>query len=113
MLASAVFLSIARTARRTRRGAKAHDKEFMATLAKGLAVLGAFDKQRPAMTLSEAALAAGCRGPRATHAAYACRSSAMSSRRTAVSLSPGILELGFAYLSTQNWIEQAAPLMRH
>ena len=30
------------------------DKEFMATLAKGLAVLGCFGKQRPSMTLSEA-----------------------------------------------------------
>jgi IclR family pca regulon transcriptional regulator len=28
------------------------------------------------------------------------------------SLSSGILKLGFAYLATQNWIEQAAPLMR-
>src|SRR5437868_3757347 len=34
------------------------DKEFMATLAKGLAVLGCFGKRRPAMTLSEAAIAA-------------------------------------------------------
>ena len=40
-------------------GAKAHDKEFMATLAKGLAVLGTFNKERPTMTLSQAALAAG------------------------------------------------------
>ena len=31
------------------------DKEFMSTLAKGLAVLSAFGKQRPAMTLSDAA----------------------------------------------------------
>ena len=31
------------------------DKEFMTTLAKGLAVLGAFGRQRPTMTLSEAA----------------------------------------------------------
>jgi IclR family pca regulon transcriptional regulator len=35
-----------------------HDKEFMTTLAKGLAVLGAFGKQRPAMTLSDAAAVA-------------------------------------------------------
>ena len=35
------------------------DKEFMATLAKGLAVLGTFDKARPAMTLSQAAQATG------------------------------------------------------
>ena len=32
-----------------------HDKEFMSTLAKGLAVLGAFGKERPSMTLSDAA----------------------------------------------------------
>ena len=30
------------------------DKEFMTTLAKGLTVLAAFGRQRPAMTLSEA-----------------------------------------------------------
>ena len=30
----------------------------------------------------------------------------------AFSLSSGILRLGFAYLATQNWIEQASPLMR-
>src|SRR5262245_66483208 len=35
------------------------DKEFMTTLAKGLTVLAAFGKQRPAMTLSEAADVAG------------------------------------------------------
>ena len=39
------------------------DKEFMATLAKGLAVLGCFGKQRPSMTLSEAASAANYRAP--------------------------------------------------
>src|SRR5271170_6838553 len=38
---------------------KPQDKEFMATLAKGLAVLGSFDKQRPVMTLSQAAQATG------------------------------------------------------
>ena len=27
-------------------------------------------------------------------------------------MSSGILRLGFAYLATQNWIEQASPLMR-
>ena len=36
-----------------------NNKEFMATLAKGLTVLGAFGGQRPAMTLSEAAEVAG------------------------------------------------------
>ena len=89
------------------------DKEFMATLAKGLALLGSFDKQRPAMTLSEAAKATGF--SRAT-ARRILRTLAelgyvVQSGRE-FSLSSGILKLGFAYLATQNWIEQASPLMR-
>jgi IclR family transcriptional regulator, pca regulon regulatory protein len=92
---------------------KQQDKEFMATLAKGLALLGSFDKQRPAMTLSEAAKVTGF--SRAT-ARRILRTLAelgyvVQSGRE-FSLSSGILKLGFAYLATQNWIEQAAPLMR-
>jgi IclR family transcriptional regulator, pca regulon regulatory protein len=94
-------------------GAYAHDKEFMATLAKGLAVLSSFNKERPSMTLSQAAAAAGL--SRAT-ARRILRTLAelgyveQSARQ--FSLSSGILKLGFAYLATQNWIEQATPLMR-
>ena len=89
------------------------DKEFMATLAKGLAVLGSFDKQRPAMTLSQAAQATGVSRATArrilrtlTELGYVVQQGRQ------FSLSSGILKLGFAYLATQNWIEQAAPLMR-
>src|SRR5271155_3301952 len=94
-------------------GAKVHDKEFMATLAKGLAVLGTFNKERPTMTLSQAALAAGL--SRATARRILRTLSELgyveqSGRQ--FSLSSGILKLGFAYLATQNWIEHAAPLMR-
>jgi IclR family transcriptional regulator, pca regulon regulatory protein len=92
---------------------KPQDKEFMATLAKGLALLGAFDKQRPAMTLSEAAKVTGF--SRAT-ARRILRTLAelgyVVQNGRAFSLSSGILRLGFAYLATQNWIEQASPLMR-
>jgi IclR family transcriptional regulator, pca regulon regulatory protein len=92
---------------------KQQDKEFMATLAKGLALLGSFDKQRPAMTLSEAAKATGF--SRAT-ARRILRTLAelgyVVQNGRAFSLSSGILKLGFAYLATQNWIEQASPLMR-
>jgi IclR family pca regulon transcriptional regulator len=92
---------------------KPQDKEFMATLAKGLALLGAFDKQRPAMTLSEAAKVTGF--SRAT-ARRILRTLAelgyVAQNGRAFSLSSGILRLGFAYLATQNWIEQASPLMR-
>ncbi len=93
--------------------AKTHDKEFMATLAKGLAVLGTFNKERPTMTLSQAALVAGLSRATArrilrtlTELGYV----EQSGRQFA--LSSGILKLGFAYLATQNWIEQATPLMR-
>jgi IclR family pca regulon transcriptional regulator len=93
--------------------AKAPDKEFMATLAKGLAVLSTFDKARPSMTLSEAALAAGLSRATArrilrtlTELGY------VEQRGRQFSLSSGILRLGFAYLATQNWIEHATPLMR-
>jgi IclR family pca regulon transcriptional regulator len=94
-------------------GGDGDDKEFMATLAKGLAVLGAFGRQRPAMTLSEAA-----------EVADLSRAAARRVLRTLsllgyveqqgrnFSLSPRILEFGFAYLSTQSWIDRALPLMR-
>jgi len=89
------------------------DKEFMATLAKGLAVLGSFGKQRPAMTLSQAAQATGL--SRAT-ARRILRTLAelgyVAQNGREFSLSSGILKLGFSYLATQNWIEQATPLMR-
>jgi IclR family transcriptional regulator, pca regulon regulatory protein len=89
------------------------DKEFMSTLAKGLAVLGSFGKTRPTMTLSQAAQAAGL-----------SRAAARRILRTLAqlgyviqngrefSLSSGILKLGYAYLATQNWIEGATTLMR-
>jgi len=91
----------------------AQDKEFMATLAKGLALLRSFDKQRPVMTLSQAAQANGL--SRAT-ARRILRTLAelgyVVQNGREFSLSSGILKLGFAYLATQNWIEQATPLMR-
>jgi IclR family pca regulon transcriptional regulator len=91
----------------------ADDKEFMATLAKGLAVLGLFGRQRPTMTLSEAALAANV--SRAT-ARRILRTLAelgyVEQRDRRFSLSPNILQLGFAYLATQSWIDRAVPLMK-
>jgi IclR family pca regulon transcriptional regulator len=93
--------------------AEAEDKEYMATLAKGLAVLRAFGEGRPGMTLSEAAGATGL-----------SRATARRILRTLLdlgyveqdgrsfSLAPRVLELGFRYLSTQSWIDRAVPLMR-
>ena len=80
----------------------------MTTLAKGLAVLELFSAERPAMTLSQVAQA--LRLSRAT-ARRILRTLAelgyVAQNGRSFSLSSGILKLGFAYLATQNWIEQA------
>lgn len=89
------------------------DKEFMTTLAKGLAVLDAFGPHQPAMTLSQAA--AVTQVSRAT-ARRILRTLAelgyVAQDGRHFSLTPNILNLGFAYLSTQNWIDHAIPLMK-
>jgi IclR family pca regulon transcriptional regulator len=94
-------------------GAPAGDKEFMTTLAKGLAVLGSFGAGRASMTLSEAAAATNL--SRAT-ARRVLRTLAelgyVTQNGRAFSPAPRILELGFAYLSTQSWIDRAQPLMK-
>ena len=85
----------------------------MTTLAKGLTVLAAFGRQRPAMTLSEAADVAGL--SRAT-ARRVLRTLAqlgyVAQDGRAFTLTSRVLELGFAYLSGQNWIDRALPLMK-
>jgi IclR family pca regulon transcriptional regulator len=89
------------------------DKEFMTTLAKGLAVLGSFGEQRPAMTLSQAAAAADLTRATARRVLLTLAELGYVSRRGRnFSLAPRILELGFAYLSTQSWIDRAEPLMK-
>jgi IclR family pca regulon transcriptional regulator len=89
------------------------DKEFMTTLAKGLAVLGAFGADRPSMTLSEAASVAGL--SRATARRVLLTLSALGyvvQSERQFFLAPKILELGFGFLSTQSWIDRAEPLMK-
>ena len=85
----------------------------MATLAKGLAVLGSFGEQHPEMTLSEAAAATGLSRAAARRVlrTLAELGYVVQSGRH-FSLAPRILELGFAYLSTQSWIDRAEPLMK-
>jgi IclR family transcriptional regulator, pca regulon regulatory protein len=99
--------------KRKPKSGKPQDKEFMTTLAKGLAVLGSFSKECPTMTLSEAAAAAHL--TRAT-ARRVLRTLAelryVEQQDREFSLSPNILKLGFAYLATRSWIEQAQPLLR-
>jgi IclR family transcriptional regulator, pca regulon regulatory protein len=89
------------------------DKEFMTTLAKGLAVLGAFGRERPTMTLSEAAQIAELSRAAARRVLRTLTTLGYVQQDGHVfSLSPRIVELGFAYLSTQSWVERAIPLMR-
>jgi len=85
----------------------------MATLAKGLAVLGAFGEQHPSLTLSEAAIAAGLSRAAARRVLLTLAELGYVTRAgRQFSLAPRILELGFAFLSTQSWIDRAEPLMK-
>jgi IclR family pca regulon transcriptional regulator len=89
------------------------DKEFMTTLAKGLLVLGSFGEQRPTMTLSQAASVTGLSRATARRVLLTLSTLGYVAQRGRVfSLAPRILELGFAYLSTQSWVDRAEPLMK-
>src|SRR5262249_23637755 len=89
------------------------DREFMATLAKGLAVLGAFGEQHPTLTLSEAAAAADLSRAAARRVLRTLAELGyVTQLGRQFSLAPRILELGFAFLSTQSWIDRAEPLMK-
>ena len=92
---------------------KPADKEFMSTLAKGLAVLGCFDKQHPTMTLSEAATATQLSRATARRALLTLTELGyVEQQGRDFALSPNILKLGFAYLATQSWIERVQPLLK-
>ncbi|MCB1497124.1 MAG: helix-turn-helix domain-containing protein [Bauldia sp.] len=89
------------------------DKEFMTTLAKGLAVLSSFGEQRQRMTLSEAAEVTGLsRAASRRVLRTLAELGYVSQQGRQFSLAPRILELGFAYLTTQSWIDRAEPLMK-
>jgi IclR family pca regulon transcriptional regulator len=89
------------------------DREFMATLAKGLAVLGAFGEQHPTLTLSGAAAAASLSRAAARRVLRTLAELGyVTQSGRQFSLAPRILELGFAFLSTQSWIDRAEPLMK-
>jgi IclR family pca regulon transcriptional regulator len=89
------------------------DKEFMTTLAKGLAVLSAFGRQRPTMTLSEAAQIVNISRATARRVLRTLTVLGYVEQNGRVfSLAPRIFDLGSAYLSTQSWVDRAVPLMR-
>jgi IclR family pca regulon transcriptional regulator len=89
------------------------DKEYMATLARGFAVLGLFGRDRPSLTLSEAAAATDLSRATARRILRTLASLGyVEQQGRQFSLAPGILRLGFSYLAAQNWIEQARPVMK-
>ena len=91
----------------------AKDKEFMLTLAKRLAVLNSFGRDRPAMTLSQVAQTVDlsrATARRVLHTLVELGYVEQNNRQFA--LSPRIMRLGFAYISSQSWIDRAAPLMK-
>jgi IclR family pca regulon transcriptional regulator len=91
----------------------ADDKEFMTTLAKGFAVLGLFGRERPSLTLSEAAAAAELSRATARRILRTLTELGYVERQgRQFALAPGILKLGFSYLSAQSWIERARPTMK-
>jgi IclR family pca regulon transcriptional regulator len=89
------------------------DKEFMLTLAKGLAVLSSFGRHRPTMTLAQAAQAVDlsrATARRVLHTLVGLGYVEQNGRQFA--LSPRIMRLGFAYISSQSWVDRAVPLMK-
>jgi IclR family pca regulon transcriptional regulator len=85
----------------------------MLTLAKGLAVLSSFGRDRPAMTLSQVAQMVDlsrATARRVLHTLVKLGYVEQDDRQ--FTLSPRIMRLGFAYISSQNWIDRAQPLMK-
>jgi len=84
--------------------------DFVQSLARGLAVIRAFDAEHPALTLSDAARRAGL--PRAAARRFLHTLETLgyvrSDART-FSLTPRVLELGFSYLSALSLPEIAQP----
>jgi IclR family pca regulon transcriptional regulator len=93
--------------------AVAQDKEFMLTLAKGLAVLGSFGRDRPEMTLAQAAQAGDLSRATARRVLHTLvRLGYVEQNGRQFALSPRIMRLGFAYISSQSWVDRAVPLIK-
>ncbi len=90
------------------------NRDFVGSLAKGLRVLRAFNDGTDRMTVSDAAKAtelprAGVRRLLLTLHALGY----MNTNGKYFSLSPKVLELGFSYLSSQNWLSIASPILEN
>jgi IclR family pca regulon transcriptional regulator len=86
------------------------DRDFVQSLERGLAVIRAFDRTRPELTLSEVAAATGV--TRAAARRFLLTLAELGYVRSDgrfFSLSPRVLELGYAYLSSLSLPEVAEP----
>jgi IclR family transcriptional regulator, pca regulon regulatory protein len=89
------------------------DKEFMTTLAKGLAVIRTFGADRPSLTLSDAANEVGLSRAAARRVLRTLAELGyVEQNGREFSLAPRVLELGFAYLAGQSWIDRALAPMK-
>lgn len=85
-------------------------REHVASLARGLAVIRAFDAERPAMTLSEVAAATGLSRATARRFLHTLETLGyVHNDARAFRLTPRVLELGYSYLSALSLPEIAQP----
>ncbi len=92
---------------------KPFDKEFMATLAKGLRVLELFGRERPSMTLSQAADLTQESRATARRILHTLRTLGyVEQKGRDFFLTPRVLDLGFGWIASQTWIDRAQPVMR-
>lgn len=88
--------------------------EFVQSLERGLAVLRAFDHDRPSMTLADAAKATGltrATARRLLHTLVAIGYVATDGKR--FELTPKVLDLGYAYVSSLQLSDIAQPFMEN
>lgn len=91
---------------------RAHDRDFVGSLEKGLALIEAFDVGQPGLTVSEAARKTGL--TRAAARRYLLTLVALNYAETDGKLfwlTPRILRLGYAYLSTASLPKIAQPFL--
>ena len=88
------------------------ERERVRSLARGLAVIQAFGPERPAMTLAEVAAVTGMTRASARRFLLTLEDLGfVASDGKHFSLTPQILRLGYAYLSSMSWWHIAQPFM--
>ena len=88
------------------------ERERVRSLARGLAVIQAFGPERPSMTLTEVAAATGMTRAAARRFLLTLEDLGfVASDGKHFSLTPHILRLGYAYLSSMSWWHIAQPFM--